>query len=113
MNKAGNPNLATGEYVIDPKTGKRKLAAAVALGAIRTEAKAAASRVNGKHAAPGPGLKPTLLSALACTCVAGDALEGHKWDCPRGQAIKRRIKEGRDIQTGEKLAEGALPQVRA
>jgi hypothetical protein len=103
MSKAGNPNLITGEYVIDPKTGKQKLAAAVALGSIRTEAKALASRENGKKAAPGPGLSPKPLLSISCTCVAGKALEGHKWDCPRGQAIKRRLKEGRDILTGEKL----------
>ena len=103
MSKAGNPALLDGEYIQDPKTGEKKLAAAVALGSIRTERKAAASRENGKRASPGPGSPPKPLLSIRCTCSAGEALEAHKWDCPRGQAIKRRIKEGRDILTGALL----------
>lgn len=34
------------------------------------------------------------LSEIPCNCEAGDSLEGHRWNCPRGQAIKRRQKAG-------------------
>jgi len=105
MSKVGNPSLLEGEYIEDPKTGKKKLMAAVALGSRKSEAKAAASRENGRKSSPGPGVPPKPLSGIRCSCTAGEALEGHKWDCPRGQAIKRRIKENRDIQTGAKLEE--------
>lgn len=72
---------------------ERKQAAAM-MGSARTEAKAAASRENGKKAPPGPGRSLSPLDSIRCTCAAGDSLEGHKWDCPRGQAIKRRMKAG-------------------
>ena len=86
-------------------SNEEKKAAASLMGSIKTPKKASASRGNLAKRPPEKmgGLKPTPLSALACTCGAGEALEGHRWDCPRGQAIKRRIKEGRDVQTGEKL----------
>jgi hypothetical protein len=103
MSKAGNPSLLKGEYIEDPKTGEKKLAAAVALGSRKSDRKAAASRENGKRASPGPGSPPKPLLEIRCTCTTGEALEGHRWDCPRGQAIKRRIKEGRDVLTGALL----------
>ena len=105
----GNPALSTdvGVYIIDPKTGEKKLAAAVALGAIKTEKKAAASAKNGfkpgNTASKNGGRKVVALYSLKCSCGAGDTTEGHKWSCPRAQAIKRRIKEGRELQTGELL----------
>lgn len=71
----------------------RKAAAAL-MGSVSTERKAAAARANGAKSKPGPGQPPKSLEELACTCGAGMALEGHKWDCPRGQAIKRRAKAG-------------------
>lgn len=82
-----------------------KREAARLMGSIRTEKKAASSKANGfkpGHTVVG-GRKSEPLAEIRCTCEAGEALEGHRWDCPRGQAIKRRIKQGRDIQTGEKL----------
>jgi hypothetical protein len=103
MSKAGNPALLAGEYIEDPKTGEKKLAAAVALGSIKTERKAAASRENGKRASAGPGVPPKPLMEIQCTCTAGESLEGHRWDCPRGQAVKRRKKEGRNLLTGTLL----------
>lgn len=103
MSKAGNPALLEGEYIEDPKTGEKKLAAAVALGSRKSDRKAAASRENGKRASPGPGSPPKQLLEIRCTCAAGELLENHRWDCPRGQVLKRRIKEGRDLFTGTLL----------
>ena len=82
-----------------------KKAAAAIMGSIRTEKKATSSRGNLAKRPPEKrgGLTPRPLLSLACSCGAGEALEGHKWDCPRGQAIKRRIKEGRDVLTGALL----------
>jgi hypothetical protein len=40
------------------------------------------------------GRKPKALAEIPCTCEAGDSREGHRWNCPRGQAIKRRQKAG-------------------
>ena len=77
------------------KTPSEKNAAAVALGSIKTEKKAAASRENWKKAPPGKGRAFGPLSEVVCTCEAGDAIEGHRWDCPRGQSIKRRKKAGK------------------
>jgi hypothetical protein len=79
-----------------------KKAAASVMGSIRTEKKASSSRGNLAKRPPEKmgGLTPKPLLSLACSCGVGDTLEGHKWSCPRGQAIKRRIKEGRDILTG-------------
>lgn len=82
--------------------------AARLMGSIKTEKKAAAARANGfKPGHPGHqggGRKVKPLTELVCSCDAGEATEGHRWDCPRGQAIKRRIKEGRDVLTGELLS---------
>ena len=109
MATRGNPSLTgtTGEYIEDPKTGEKKLAAAVALGAIKTEKKAAASRQNGfkpgNSAGKNGGRPMRHLFEMECSCGTGDTAEGHSWSCPRAQAIKRRIKEGRDILTGQKL----------
>jgi hypothetical protein len=69
--------------------------AARLMGMATTEAKQRAARENGKKSRPGPGRTPTPLREIACTCLARDAMEGHRWDCPRGQAIKRRQKAGR------------------
>lgn len=77
--------------------------AARLLGGISTPRKAAASRANGfkPGAAPGPGRAPLGLLDISCTCDAGTALEGHRWNCPRGQAVKRRRAQGKDPMTGE------------
>lgn len=68
--------------------------AARLMGRARTPAKIEKARIN----APINGLKggrPTKpLSEIPCKCGAGDALDGHTWDCLRGQAIKRRKKTG-------------------
>jgi len=45
-----------------------------------------------------PGRKPWPLSRYECTCGRGDSLEGHPWSCPRGQAIRRRIKKGYPLE---------------
>lgn len=91
----------------DASAEARKEAARL-MGSIKTERKAASSRANGfKQGNPGsPGRSRKPLSEIPCSCTAGDALEGHKWDCMKGQAIKRRTKQGRDLQTGELLNEG-------
>ena len=82
-------------------TDARRAAAAL-LGSIRSEAKAAASRANGaKNAAGGPGRTPAALWGIRCTCGAGEVVDGHRWSCPRGQAVKRRRAQGRDVLTGE------------
>lgn len=89
--------------------------AARLMGSTKTEKKAAAARANGfKPGHPGHkngGRKMTPLSEILCSCGGGDTTElwtaetdtGHKWNCKRAQAIKRRASEGRDLQTGEKL----------
>jgi len=60
------------------------------LGKRRTPKKAATSAANGRQ-----GGRPQLpLSAITCTCGAGEALEGHPTTCPRGRAIRRRQKAG-------------------
>jgi hypothetical protein len=94
--------------------------AARLMGSIKTEKKAAAARANGfKPGHPSyvknPGAKMKPLYSLVCNCGAGDTPEvshegsaGHKWSCPRAQAIKRRIKEGRDILTGELQESGEV-----
>lgn len=89
----------------DTDDARRK--AAALLGSIKTEAKAASSRENGKKAPPGPGRNPVPLAEIRCTCDAGEALGGHRWNCPRGQAIKRRQAQGRDVLTGAPLESAA------
>ncbi len=70
------------EASIDPS------AAARALGSIRTEKKAAASRENGLL-----GGRPMLpLEQIACTC--GGAGLDHRSTCPRGRRIKARQRKG-------------------
>jgi hypothetical protein len=102
-------------YTIDPATGRRRLKPGRLPGEVRTDKKAQAARANG---AMGRGPKnprgPVPLSEIECCikvgkaagspCLGGDSLEGHHWSCPRGQAIKRRAQEGRDILTGKKAA---------
>lgn len=73
-------------------TMEERRAAAAAMGSARTPAKMAASRRNGILGADSGGRPPKPLNEIECRCGAGDALTGHKWDCPRGQAIKRRMK---------------------
>ena len=89
-------------------TDEERSAAARAMGSARTPAKAAAARANGfkpgNKLTKNGGRKPLPLHAIACSCPAGEALEGHRWDCPRGQAIKRRQGEGVDLTTGIKAA---------
>lgn len=76
----------------DASAEARREAARI-MGQSRSEAKLAALRRN----APINGLKGGRprkdISEIPCKCCAGDATEGHKWDCPRGQALKRRAKE--------------------
>jgi hypothetical protein len=60
--------------------------AARLMGSVRTPAKGKNSAINGLKG--GRPRKP--LSAIECRCGAGESLEGHRWNCPRGQAIKRR-----------------------
>lgn len=87
-------------------TEEARREAARLMGSIKTEKKARASRANGfKPGNPGsPGRARKRLTEIPCSCGAGEALEGHKWDCMRGQAIKRRTKQGRDLLTGELLS---------
>jgi hypothetical protein len=66
--------------------------AARALGQIKTEKKAAASRENGKKSA-GPPLKS--LDSIPCNC-GGEGLE-HKSTCPRGRRIQARRRAGLPI----------------
>lgn len=88
-------------------TEEERREAARAMGRAKTPAKAAAARANGFKAGDprtkSGGRSPVALDSIPCDCEAGSSLEGHRWNCPRGQAIKRRIKENRDIQTGVKL----------
>lgn len=108
----------TEAYYIDPVTGRRKLQPGRLPGEVRTEKKTLAARLNGaKNTTPGPGRGPVSLSEIECSvkagksagssCPGGDALTGHHWSCPRGQAIIRRQKEGRDIETGKKIEASA------
>lgn len=73
---------------------EERSAAARAMGSARTEAKAAASRENGKKAPPGPGRPLRPINEIPCTCGKPDVIDGHPTTCPRGQAIKRRQKAG-------------------
>ncbi len=108
---AGNPALLAGEYIEDPKTGEKKLAAAVALGSIKTEKKAAASARNGfkpgNKVSKNGGRPWKALSEVACNCSGGESADAsaHTWRCPKGQSIRRRIAEGRDVLTGTLLAD--------
>lgn len=61
------------------------------IGSKKTASKAESSRRNGELG----GREPLPLADIPCACGAGDALTGHRWDCPRGQAIKRRQKTGK------------------
>ena len=87
-------------------TEEARREAARAMGSARTPAKAEAARRNGfkpgNQAARNGGRKPKQLAEIPCKCEAGEALEGHKWDCPKGQAIKRRQADGLDLLTGTK-----------
>ena len=62
--------------------------AARALGSIRTEKKARASRENGKKG----GTQIKRLADIPCTC-GGEGLE-HRSTCPRGIRIRVRRKKG-------------------
>lgn len=84
--------------------------AARILGSIRTPKKAAASRANGFKPGNAVGGRPPVpLLEIPCACTAGESLEGHHWKCPRGQAVKRRIAQGKDPMTGAPLAAQAQP----
>ena len=84
---------------------EERRAAAAAMGSARTPAKTAAARRNGFKPGHsfGKGRSPVPLLEIDCSCEAGEALDAHHWRCPRGQAIKRRQKEGRDVLTGQKI----------
>jgi len=88
--EGGAPALASKDA-----SAEQRREAARLMGRAVTPAKIAANRING----PINGLKggrPVLpLSQIACTCGAGEGLEGHKSYCPRGQAIARRRKSGK------------------
>jgi hypothetical protein len=97
---------------------REKNPAAVALGRMTSEKKALSSRRNGAlNTVPGPGKAPVSLSSIECRvkagksagapCLGGDSLEGHHWSCPRGQAILRRQRDGRDVLTGQKIEAAA------
>jgi len=77
----------------DSSPEERRQAAAM-MGRARTPAKVEAARRNGLLAIGKGGrpIKPLFL--IECRCEAGEAMDGHRWDCPRGQAIKRRRKAG-------------------
>jgi hypothetical protein len=62
--------------------------AARALGRIRTEKKAAASRENGKLG----GGQTKRLADIPCSC--GEGVTEHKSTCRRGIAIRYRTKKG-------------------
>ena len=89
-------------------TPEERRAAAAMMGSARTEKKAAASRANQAKRTPGKfgGPKPKNIFLLPCKepCTAGESLEGHRWECPRGQAIRRRQRLGFDVITGIKLS---------
>lgn len=72
-----------------PDVSREELSRALAyVGSIKTPKKSAASAANGKKG--GRPIKP--LAAIPCTCGRGDTLEGHPTTCPRGLAIRRRMK---------------------
>lgn len=95
---------------------EERAAAAALLGSISTPKKAAASARNGfkpgNKASRNGGRPWKALSEVDCDCKGGQSADAsdHTWRCPKGQAIRRRIKEGRDILTGALLSE---PQVSA
>lgn len=85
-------------------TAEERSAAARLMGSITTEKKAAASRLNGLKSPGGPGRSPVPLYGIPCVCGAGEVVEGHKASCPRGAAVIRRSKAGKDAITGESLS---------
>jgi len=70
--------------------------AARLMGQVRTQRKIEAAMANlAKRTEDEKGGRPPKqLVEIECRCAAGEALDGHQWDCPRGQAIKRRKKAG-------------------
>jgi len=94
--QGGTQGVATAARLrgTDPETAS---AAGRALGSIKTPKKAEASRRNGLMANGAGGRPLKSLGEIACTCGAGDALEGHKTYCLRGQAIRRRHKAGQPL----------------
>lgn len=68
------------------------------LGSIKTEKKAASSRENGKSGGRPVGTVKPLLE-IPCNCNGGDTLTvaAHPTSCPRGRAIRRRIKENKPL----------------
>jgi hypothetical protein len=64
------------------------------MGSARTPAKREAAQRNARINGLKGGRPTKPLEDILCNCDAGDALEGHRWNCPRGQAIKRRKKAG-------------------
>lgn len=93
MTAAETKQAAEGAKLRNADAGARSEAARL-MGSVSTEAKAAAARANGAKAPAGPGRNPKPLADYVCTCGAGNAIDGHKTTCPRGQAIRRRMKAG-------------------
>lgn len=85
MNKDHNATLA-GRTSSD----EARREAARIMGSARTPKKLEAARRNAPINGKKGGRPRKLLSEIPCSCPAGDALEGHRWNCLRGQAIKRR-----------------------
>ena len=69
--------------------------AARLMGSARTPAKTEAAKRNSPINGLKGGRPQKPLAEIPCRCEAGEALDGHRWNCPRGQAIKRRQKAGR------------------
>jgi hypothetical protein len=89
--KHQTPDGATRLRATDPAEASE---AGRALGRISTPKKAEAARRNGLLANGAGGRPQKPLAEIPCTCAAAEALDGHRWNCPRGQAVKRRRKAG-------------------
>jgi len=79
----------------DATEEERKKAAAM-MGRAKTPKKVEAAIGNLSARTPDQmgGRPRKSLTEIPCNCTAGDDLQGHRWNCPRGQAIKRRQKNG-------------------
>ena len=82
-------------HLNNPDPEARKEAARL-LGSIKSEAKAAAARING---AKSQGRKPTKpLRELRCTCGAPAGSLEHKGHCPAYHAIRNRRLKGLPLE---------------
>ena len=68
------------------------------IGSRKTERKAKSSAENGRRFGGRPKGTLTPLSDLLCTCGAGESVENHKSNCPRGRAIRRRLAAGLPLE---------------